>query len=294
MQTLVSIADLENSPPDVTKEFVARAMNLSSWYDQWKQQDPGGYEYVVEVGAAKKRAAGIHASEVSVCPRKAVFTMTGMDQYAGERKVSMQRRFNLGHAVHAMLQHEFKIMAAWLSQGDQTVAFEDEVGIHPSKQEVAAEWGLYSSCDGVFTFSYQGYPYLRVGLEIKTKSALEYEKLKVPEPTHLEQTCIYMAALDLPLMWTLYYNKSNSNYTPSQPPFLFKFDRSLWDTKLTPRFKEFQRMAQAGEVAPAVEGFHCEWCPYAWTCQPKSLKYRQPWGTAKTTQVPGALRLPGR
>lgn len=294
MQTLVSISDLENNSPEANKEFVARAMNLSRWYDQWKQQDPGGYTYTVEVGASRKRTAGIHASEVSTCPRKAVYTMTGMEQHEGERKVNMQRRFNMGHAVHAMTQKECELLAAWLSQGDQTVTFEDEVGIHPKLQEVAAQWGLYSSCDGVFTFAYQNVPYLRIGLEIKTKSALEYEKLKAPEPSHLEQTCIYMAALDLPLMWTLYYNKSNSNYTPTEPPFLFKFDSNLWQSKLIPRFREFHRMAQTGEVAPAVEGFHCQWCPYTWTCQPKTLNSRQPWGTAKTMQVPGALRLPGR
>lgn len=291
MWKLASIEDLKNNPPEVNKEFVARAMKLSSWYDMWKQQDMGGYSYTVEVTASRDRSGGIHASEISNCPRKAVYTMNGTEARAGEKNVNMQRRFNLGHAVHAMTQKEFALMCDWMNQDQRIMTFEDEVAISPKLQEVAAQWDLRSSCDGVFTFWYGDEAYMRVGLEIKTKSAGEFEKLNAPEPTHFEQTCMYMAALDLPLMWTLYYNKSNSNYTNSEPPFLFKFDDHLWSTKLKPRFSSFHQHVESGTLPERVEGFYCGWCPYTWTCRPPNLNARQHYGASATVKNPGVLRI---
>jgi len=290
MWKLTSIADLETNPPEVNKNFVAQAMGLSTWYDQWKQQDMGGYTYTVDVVGSKGRSGGIHASEISNCPRKAVYTMTGTEARPGEKNVGMQRRFNLGHAVHAMLQKEFELMCSWMNQEKVVIDFKDEVAIHPKLQEVAEQWDLHSSCDGIFTFWHMGNPYLRVGLEIKTKSALEYEKLTSPEPMHFEQTCTYMAALDLPLMWTLYYNKSNSNYTNSEPPYLFKFDKHLWHTRLKPRFSSFHQHAQQNKLPDRVEGFYCSWCPYTWTCQPKNAQTRRH-GASATLKNPGMLRI---
>lgn len=292
MLKLATINDLKENPPEVTNEFVTRAMQLSSWYDQWKQQDMGGYSYTVEVVANKQRTPGVHASEISKCPRQAVYTLNGTEPRAGEKNVNMQRRFNFGHALHAMTQKELELMCAWLNQGQKLITFEPEASIHPSLQDVAAQYDIHSSCDGVFTFWYQDEPYLRVGLEIKTKSAPEYEKLNAPEPAHLEQTCVYMRALDVPLMWLLYYNKSNSNYTGASPPYLFKFDEHIWTTKLVPRIEEFRQLSQSGELPLRVEGFHCGWCPYRWTCQPPSQYGSKRVGAASTVQSPGSLRIP--
>jgi CRISPR/Cas system-associated exonuclease Cas4 (RecB family) len=289
---LVTIHDLETNPPDVTKELVARAMRISTWYDQWKEQDPGGYSYTVEVSAGHKRSAGIHASEISNCPRRVFYTMTSTEQRREGRNVNMQRRFNMGHAVHAMVQQELRLMGQWLSTEDQKVTFEDEVPINPNLQQTAKDWDLYSSCDGVLAFHYQGNPYLRIGVEIKTKSGPEYEKLSAPEPAHLEQTCMYMAALDLPLMWLLYYNKSNSNYTSTEPPWLFKFDRSLWN-KLTHRFHDFHVSRNSNALPLKAEGFYCGWCPYSWTCKPQSL-LSQKQGGATIAHSPRSLKIPGR
>lgn len=275
------------------KDLIARAMNLSRWYDAWKEVDAGGYSYTVDVAGSHQRAPGIHASEISNCPRKAVYTMLGTEQRKEGQDVSMQRRFNVGHAVHAMLQNEMKLMSEWMSTPELSLTFEDEVAIGPDLQQTANQWNIHSACDGLFTFKYMGAPYLRVGLEIKTKSDKEYTKLKAPEPMHLEQTCVYMKALDIPLMWLLYYNKSNSSYTNSEAPFLFKFDEGLWEKKLVPRFKSFHAAAEANNIPAAVEGFYCRWCPYRWTCNPKSLQTNQQFGAAANYFKPSSLRLPG-
>src|SRR5690606_11437879 len=92
-----------------------------------------------------------------------------------------------------------------------------------------------------------------------------------PESDHMEQTCLYQACLDLPLMWVLYYNKSNSNFTTPYAPWLFKFDRHKWENELQPRFAKAHAHAQSQQLPDRTEGQHCQWCPFAWLCKPKVL-----------------------
>jgi hypothetical protein len=73
-------------------------------------------------------------------------------------------------------------------------------------------------------------------------------------------------------MWTLYYNKSNSNYTPSTAPWLFQFDKKLWEGKLIPRFEAAHSMAAARELPARSEGMQCRWCPFAYTCNPTNAQ----------------------
>lgn len=296
MPKLTTIDDLKQ-PQEVKQHFISQAMQLSRYFVAWKAQDDGGYEFTVKIGGARHRAPGIHASEISKCRRLMVYSIQGVERRPPSQEdadVNMQMRFDIGHAVHAMLQQQMKLMCEWINQGTKKITFEDEVAVHPDLQETSAEWELHSHCDGVFTFWYEAQPqlfvpYLRVGLEIKTRSDGQFEKTNRPDQDHYEQTCLYMAALDLPLMWTLYYNKSNSNFTNTDPPFLYQFDSTLWD-KLETTFARSQVQAEQGALPTRQEGRHCRWCPFGWTCQPPSLKAKPQYGPATTVQSPGALR----
>jgi hypothetical protein len=296
MYKLTTTEDLRTAPPEFVKECVARAKQLSSMWDQWKMQDKGGYQYTVDVSGASGRAAGVHASEVSNCLRKLVYGCQGIERRGDNKQLHMQKRFNLGHAVHAMVQEELRRMCEWLNQGQTPesgaacITFEDEVRIGPDLQELAAEWNMHSSCDGVFTYWYGGVPYLRVGVEIKTESALEFEKLKKPRDYHMEQVTLYQAALDIPLMWLLHYNKSNSNTTESSPPWLFKYNRDLWERILEPRIAKAHHMASINNIPPRTEGFYCNWCAFGWLCQPPSVNKPTYRGPSAATVVPRALR----
>jgi hypothetical protein len=281
---LTTIADLDQ-PAEVTKPLIARAMELGKFYTGFKAQDTGGYQYLVDVTGSKDRAPGIHASELS-CQLKLVYNLLGVEKRPENRDVNMQMRFNMGHAVHGMVQHEFKLMCQWLGGG---ITFEDEVGIHPGLGGVAAQYTMYSSADGVFCFVHDGVVYLRVGLEIKTESGPGFEKLKKPRDYHDEQTCMYMKALDLPLLWTFYYNKSNSNIVPSTPPWLNQFDHHLWTATIEPKIAGAHEFARARQLPPRTEGFYCTWCPFAWTCKPPRMQ-RKTYGPSHTVHQPGALR----
>lgn len=259
-------------------------MELSSFYRAWKAQDTGGYEFTVDVPGSETRAPGIHASELS-CQLKLVYNLMGVEKRPETGNIGMQMRFNAGHAIHGLLQTQFHLMAKWFNG---PILFEDEVGIHPDIGGVAATYTMYSSCDGVFTFVHDGVAYLRIGLEIKTESDKQFDKLAKPRDYHMEQVNMYMKALDLPLMWLLYYNKSNSVFTPSSPPWLFQFDDNLWTKTVEPKVAGAHRHVRAGTFPPRSEGFYCQWCPFAYTCKPKQAQSR--YGPSGTVPQPGAMR----
>jgi hypothetical protein len=267
---LATIADL-NGPTDEVVTWIEHAKTLSVLYDT----------YVNTEDEDSIRAAGIHASEVSSCLRKVFYTVRDEPKKPVIAKFWRQR-FKVGHAIHAMVQRDFKRMARrtfvlpaaekMAKDRGLFVEFDSEVHLSPRFQQLASELNIHSSCDGVFTFreSPFGPVVLRVGVEIKTESPDGYEKLKAPKPEHMEQVHVYMACLDLPLMWFFYFSKGNQNNTMSQAPFLTPFNPAVW-ARIEQRCELALAHVQQNDVPPREEGIHCEFCPYSWTCQPRYL-----------------------
>ena len=281
---LLTIDDLKRCDPSTKQQLVQHAMQLSTLWYQWKLQNEGGFTVTTEYGSSKERKAGIHASELYGCARKLTYAARAEPRQDGNQDVNMQRRFDIGTMTHALIQYEFHQMCMWLKGGNDypPIYFDDEVGIHPGLGGVAQQYTMYSSCDGVFTFCSQGQPYLRVELEIKTASYLEFDKLTKPKEDHTWQTCMYQKTLDVPLMWVLYYNKSNSNTVPSEAPWLFQFNDTLWNDTLEPRILQAYSYAQAGQLPSREEGRPCGWCPFAHSCNPNCLQNKQDQGGAAT------------
>lgn len=299
MSRLISIADLKR-PKKELEPLLEQAQGLSQRYFDYISNDPGGYEYEterahsleemyhdtlaegvkykVEVGSETRRLGGVHASEISGCQRRLVYSIMDTERRVDPsvRDVNMIMRFRLGHAVHAMLQNDFHRMAG-LSNGFMT--YESEVRINPTTGPVAKEFEVHSATDGIFTFytkTAQGLePFIRVGLEIKTMSDKEFEKTTKPKKEHIDQACLYMACLDIPLMWTLYYNKSNSNIATSFEPFLFKFPERVWSQR-SMKIVKSKHLAVVQDLPDRDEGRHCKWCAFSWVCQPQILKARRP------------------
>lgn len=267
---LTSIADL-NQPIEVLQPYMDLAKTLSKLYDRFLEEweeDPS------------HRAPGIHASELNKCVRETYYSVIGLEKQ-NSTSVNMRRRFHMGHAIHEMVQRELHKMAAKLqaqeiaAQNGWFLQFEDEVKVSPKHQALAAKYKIMSSCDGIFTFREleNGDPVLRVGLEIKSENPDGYEKLQAPKKEHIEQMHIYMACLDLPLVWFFYMNKGNQNTTPSSAPWLLPFDPAVWQ-KLETRAQEVLSHEEAGTEPRREEGHHCSFCPYSYKCQPSSLLKR--------------------
>jgi CRISPR/Cas system-associated exonuclease Cas4 (RecB family) len=270
---LMTLNDLQATPQETQNQCVQVAMTLSDLWDKYKAQHDGNHQLVVDFHGERGRSAGVHASELSGCLRKVTYSVMGVERKvrAEDRNVLQQRVFDMGTIVHAYVQSEFHRMCEWLNQGGKQLTFEDEAPIHPGLGGVAAQYNMHSSCDGIFTFWSNGQPFMRVGLEIKTMADSQFSGLSRPKDDHMEQTCFYMRALDVPLMWTLYFAKNNQLVTRSEPPFLFKYNGALWE-QLERRINSVMSYAQNGQLPAKQEGKPCSWCPFAHTCLPSYLQ----------------------
>lgn len=271
---LASIADLNGDPIEIADK-IDIVRQLSNMYDDLLENYSSEDE--------KERKPGVHASELNSCIRKVYYSLTMLKKKSRIAAV-WQKRFQVGHALHSMVQKQFHKMAGKENakkmadnlalENGWHLTFEDEVEVAPGKQELATYYKLESSCDGVFTFR-EGGPdgpiALRVGLEIKTESPDGYEKLKEPKADHVKQAHLYMAALDLPLIWFFYFNKGNQNNTQSSAPWIVVFTPSIWEALRVRAVTALEAAAQGIEPS-REEGVYCQFCPYSWHCQPAAIR----------------------
>ena len=285
MQRLLTISDL-TAPDNDWKPLLDHVSALQAIHTRYKATMRGDRHIEVHIGGNKSRAPGLHASELCGCLRQAAYSLLGAEKQVeeGSTDVNMLMRFDIGHLLHALLQDDFQRMCLMM---DGRLVFEDEVRINEKTCDVAAHYKIASSTDGIFTFyDEHDSPYLRVGLEIKSKSAPEYEKLKKPLVENTMQGTLYQKCHDLPLMWYLYYNKSNSNYTPPLFPWLVTFSASEWNA-VESRAKQVHTFVQQGTLPEREEGMPCSWCPYAKACEP-TYNSRS---AARTTSTPPTQRV---
>jgi hypothetical protein len=243
------------------------------------------YDEYLDTVDEPARTPGIHASELNTCKRQVVFSLLDTTRKA-DVEAKWRKKFDVGTAIHTMVQDHFTHMAQ-RSRGRLT--FEREVRVDDT--DLARRLFLTSSCDGIFTFfDEQGDPLIRVALEAKTAAPDDYEKLKEPHKKHLEQAHLYMACLDVPLTWFLYWNKGKEQFTPSITPFLTRFDPAIW-ARLEQRAQECLTYAEKAQLPASEEDYmHCSFCAYAYICQPKVLEKR---ASRFTTRLPilGGRRL---
>lgn len=264
---LTKIADLANPDSDELEYYISEASKISDYYKSYVVQDSNSHE----------RKPGIHASEISGCLRRLVYSIMGTERV--ERTAYHWRaRFNAGHAYHGMIQRQFHRMA---DNSGGAMKFQDEVKISPDEYPLANKWNIQSSCDGIITLRHKvcgiWQDLIRIGLEIKTSSPDEFAKLQAPLDYHLDQGCTYQAVLDLPLMWYFYVNKGNQNITDSIDPYLVPFDPVLW-ASLEERFAKATALALEGQLPEREESMKCEFCSFSHECKPSYLqrKSRKP------------------
>lgn len=246
---LTTIADLEKHA-DVLDQLAP----LAGLYQRYLENPYEGH-----------RTPGIHASEVTKCRRQAYYTLRGV-KGTSRPNASMQVRFEHGHAIHEMVQRQLRYMTNTCK--DFTATFEAEVST--AATPLGKSHKITSHCDGILSLlDANKKPFIRVGLEIKSEAHDSYVKLSGPKEAHLDQATVYMAALDLPLMWFLYINKNNGEHTPMIEPWLVRFDAPRWQ-RIFERIEDTLAHAEA-EVLPAVQqgesGFHCTFCKYQSVCK---------------------------
>jgi hypothetical protein len=261
---LLTVEDLIKGDEKEVETLVGIASGISETYDRYQDEDKGD---------THTRAPGLHASEISGCMRRSVYSLMG-EKRIERTALHWKRRFKTGHAIHDMFQKDFHRMA---KRGDLLVTFQDEVKLKPCvEQPLSAKWDVQSSADGIFTLweekNGEKKPFIRVLLEIKTASPTDFEKLNGPKEEHIDQATMYMACLDVPLVWFLYYNKGNQNFTPStNPSFFRRFEPKRWAT-LEDRFEKIHTHAALKTLPDRQESVLCEFCAFSHVCEPNILK----------------------
>jgi CRISPR/Cas system-associated exonuclease Cas4 (RecB family) len=263
---LLTIADLTD-PDNDWKPLLDHVAFLQTIYEAYKAKTRSRRHIDLDIGGDEDRPPGLHASELCGCLRQACYSLHGTKKSSNEDSVdiNMLMRFDMGHAVHTLMQDDFQRMCML---ADGRLIFEHETKINAKTSELAARYMFASSTDGIFTFfDEHDNPYLRVGLEIKSCSKDEYEKLNKPHDKHLMQGSFYQKLLDVPLMYYLYYNKSNSNFTPPRAPWIVPFDTNLWN-RMESRAQQAHQLTSMGQLPDREEGMPCTWCPYTHVCEP--------------------------
>ena len=192
-----------------------------------------------------QRSSGYYSpSSISYCARAMFYQRTGVQQnecvYPATRVI-----FEIGHAVHEMLQ-------GWLMEilGDD--CFRTEVLC------IDEELHLKRSADELLEL-----PNERRMLEIKSISPKGYEGLTRPLPGHLLQAHCYAHMMDTPLIWFLYFNKSNGEMRT----FDAIFDKKIWN-QVVDKLDRVERCVQKGNPPPKEIGRGCNECKFAWHCDP--------------------------
>lgn len=180
------------------------------------------------------------------------------------------RIFNTGTKIHEQLQGYLNEISRRSGGVD---VFTDEVRVHEGNSEVANQYEIDSTTDGLWIVKMPG-THIRFGLEIKSiKAELFKDISSSPSPDNIVQSTVYMGCLDLPLFNILYYCKNDS--VMAEFPILF--DPKIWQA-ITDKIDFVRKHAVDEEPPPRESGFHCKYCRYSHICKPprntkKQLSY---------------------
>lgn len=208
------------------------------------------------------RLPGIHPSQLPhPCLLKMYNEMIGVE---GKDKLDTRTMliFDLGHGIHDMLQGYGK-RGAW------GPVYSKEATLSQDLQELSEELMIEGHADAENILTIDDIPdspfVYEVGLihEYKSINQNGFEKLTKPKPEHKTQAMVYSACLNRPIVVYLYFNKNDSNIVD----FPVAFDPVLWTT-IEAKARILKDHFLKKMPPPATTGFHCNQCPYAFTCKP--------------------------
>lgn len=206
------------------------------------------------------RLPGIHPSQLPhPCLLKVYYEMDGK-----EAKEKLEARtmliFDLGHAVHDMLQG-YGRAGAW------GPVYSHEARLTAELQELSEELMIegHADAENILTIDdIPDSPYIyEVGLihEYKSINTNGFEKLTRPKPEHKVQAMVYSACLNRPIVVYLYLNKNDCSLSD----FPVAFDPEMWAT-IEGKSRLLKQHFIDKTPPPASTGFHCQQCAYVYDC----------------------------
>ena len=211
-----------------------------------------------------------HPSSFGYCTRKLQY------HYLGEQpihKISSATRsiFDLGHAVHDMLQARLERTLAYrFADSDYSYSLVVEHSINDT--DLAQMYEMAGSADGLITLTTKDemlydVECARIVYEAKSISKKGWEKLTSPMAKHRMQASIYCEALEATHILFEYFCKDNA----ASKWFLIEKDKTAIDTALVAINKVRNATANLTLVDRDGSHYECSECQYLEICKPEGV-----------------------
>lgn len=223
----------------------------------------GAYQDHIDNILADDRQGHFHPSMVGMCGRRNVYEFIRAPQDLNATSGESREIFDLGHAVHDIVQSRMEAMDVGLAARGITFRFQREVPHDPATDWLRQDFGIGGTCDGILEIEGDGWKQRGV-LEVKSIGDSSYNQLSGPKAEHVDQAHLYALRFDCPIIWIWYYNKNKS--TRRVFTVIFDPDRA---ERILQKYTAWLDHVRAGTLPDREESrFMCPECPYLESCKP--------------------------
>jgi CRISPR/Cas system-associated exonuclease Cas4 (RecB family) len=211
------------------------------------------------------RQGHFHPSAVGMCGRRNVYEYIRAPAIQTIEPEDLEV-FDMGHAVHGMIQDKLESMGAFLQTKGIQYSFRPEVRFDPQTDVLYQDLHVGGTTDGILevwtdTWRQRGI------IEIKSIKDENFKKLRGPKEDHVMQAHIYAKRFDCPVMWIWYFNKDTSE----RKVYTVLFQKDILQ-KAVARYAGWLEHADNGTLPEREESFYiCPRCEYREVCKPASL-----------------------
>jgi hypothetical protein len=228
--------------------------------------------YVETLAKTKRdnRQGVFHPSTVGMCGRRNVYDFIRTPAIPTIDPDDFEV-FNMGHAVHALIQGKLAEVGQTLKPKKIGYEFEAEVPCPKETDVLYQTFSIAGTTDGILKIWADTWRQHGI-LEVKSIKDANFEKLREPKEDHVLQAHIYAYRFDCPVMWIWYFNKDTSR----RKVYPLVYQQRYLDRALE-RFEGWLAHAHAGTLPDREESYWaCPRCEYRDTCKPAVLaKIRQ-------------------
>ncbi len=222
------------------------------------------YADYLESLVSDDRQGIFHPSAVGMCARKNVYEFTRAPQDRGSIPGDLQEIFDMGHAVHEIVQTRMEKMGVRMARRGISFKFSKEVRYDPFTDYLYLNYGIGGTTDGIIEVEQKG-ACQRGILEIKSIGDDGWQKLTGAKEDHLDQATLYAFRYNCPIIWIWYYNKNTSK----RRVFPYVYDPARLLRILEERYAIWLQHALDGTLPEREESyFGCKDCSYHQICKP--------------------------
>lgn len=221
------------------------------------------------------RQGHFHPSAVGSCGRRNVYEYIRAPSIQTIEPEDLDV-FDMGHAVHAMLQGKMAELSRVLKPKKMGYEFRSEVG-RSDGDVLYDDFHIGGTTDGIIEVWADEWKQRGI-LEIKSIKDKNFKKLRGPKEDHVMQCHLYAFRFDCPVMWIWYFNKDTSE----RKVYSLVYDPAILDAALA-RYSAWIMHADAGTLPDREESFWaCPRCEYREVCKPPSLTKLRTKGASPT------------